>query len=263
MQINGDIVDRFNNQVVVITGAASGIGAATAALFAREGASVVVADIASTVSTVQAIKDAGGAAIGIEADIATSAGAQATVRCAIEHFGRLDILINNAGIGTPAMTEATTEEAWDRYFDVNVKSGFLCTKFALPHLREAERPVVLFTSSIAGLEGVTGLMAYCASKAAVINMARSMALEFAGERIRVNVVCPGATETPMLRGAAIPLDVFANQLPLRRLVQPEEIAQGFAYLASSAAGSITGQVLTIDGGFTAGDFKSGAFSDKA
>jgi len=253
-------MDRFDKQVVVITGAASGIGAATAALFAREGASVVVADIASTAATIQDITNAGGVAVGIEADIATSAGAQATVRCAIEHFGRLDILINNAGIGTAALTEATTEEAWDKYFDVNVKSGFLCTKFALPHLRQSERPVVLFTSSIAGLEGVIGLMAYCASKAAVINMARSMALEFAGERIRVNVVCPGATETPMLRGAAIPLDVFANQLPLKRLVQPDEIAQGFAYLASPAATSITGQILTIDGGFTAGDFKSGAFA---
>lgn len=250
---------KFENKVVLITGGASGIGAATAKLFARNGAAVVVADIAPTAETVQFILDAGGTAMGVEGDVSISSGAQQLVQQTIDRFGRIDVLINNAGIGTPAKTEDTSEEFWNKCFDVNVKSGFLCTKFALPHLR-AGHGVVLFTSSIAGLEGVTGLMAYCASKAAVINMARSMALEFAPDGVRVNVVCPGATDTPMLRGAAIPLDAFANKLPLKRLVLPEEIAEGFAFLASSAANSITGQVLTIDGGFTAGDFQSEAFT---
>lgn len=249
---------KLQGKVALVTGAASGIGAATARLFACEGASIVVADRMSTKAIAEAIHAAGGRAIGVEGDVSHADTARKVIDRALATFGRLDILVNNAGVGGPGSIEATTEEDWDRVLAVNVKSGFLCSKYALPHLRDAGGGVILFTASIAGLEGVLNLASYAASKAAIINLARSMALDHAHEGIRVNVVCPGATDTPMLRGglekSGIPIEVFAARLPTRRLVIPEEIAEAFLFLASSAARSITGQTLVIDGGFTAGDF---------
>jgi NAD(P)-dependent dehydrogenase (short-subunit alcohol dehydrogenase family) len=138
-----------------------------------------------------------------------------------------------------------------------VRSAFLCSKYALPHLR-ATGGVILFTASIAGIEGVLQLVSYAASKAAIINLARAMALDHAREGIRVNVVCPGATDTPMLREGleknGIPIEAFASRLPTQTLVTPEEVAEAFLFLGSDAARSITGQTLVIDGGFTAGDY---------
>lgn len=247
---------RFQNTVALVTGAYSGIGAATAMLFAREGAKVVAADIKEPTDTVQAIKDCGGQAIALQGDLSNSEAVNRIVATAVETFGQLDILINNAGIGGVAPSiEDVSEEDWDRLFAINVKSGFLCTKAALPHLRRATNASILFTASIAGLEGNMGLTPYATTKAAVINMARSLALDHAKDGIRVNVVCPGATDTPMLRAVPIPMEVFASGLPLGKVVTPEEIAEGFAYLASPVARSVTGHVLVIDAGYTAGDFR--------
>ncbi|MBI3785137.1 MAG: SDR family oxidoreductase [Deltaproteobacteria bacterium] len=248
---------RAANKVVVVTGAASGIGAATARLFASEGASVVVADLASTQSIVAEIREMGSQAIGVEGDLARSDVAHDLVERAVASFGRIDVLVNNAGVGGPGSIETTSEEDWDRVLAANVRSGFLCSKYALPHLR-ATGGVILFTASIARIEGVLQLVSYAASKAAIINLARAMALDHAREGIRVNVVCPGATDTPMLREGlekiGVPLEAFASRLPTHRLVMPEEVAEAFLFLASNAARSITGQTLVIDGGFTAGDF---------
>ncbi len=248
---------RAAQKVVVVTGAASGIGAATARLFASEGASVVAADLASTQGIVAEIRALGGQAIGVEGDLAHGDVARDLVGQAVTTFGRIDVLVNNAGIGGPGSIETTSEEDWDRVLASNVRSGFLCSKYALPHLR-ATGGVILFTASIAGIEGVLQLVSYAASKAAIINLARAMALDHAREGIRVNVVCPGATDTPMLREglekAGISLEAFASRLPTNRLVTPDEVAEAFVFLASSAARSITGQTLVIDGGFTAGDF---------
>jgi meso-butanediol dehydrogenase / (S,S)-butanediol dehydrogenase / diacetyl reductase len=249
---------KVPNKVAVITGAASGIGAATAKLFACEGASIVAADVTPTETIVDAIRAADGQAIGVEGDLSKPDTARNVMERALATFGRLDILVNNAGVGGPGSIEATSEEDWDRVLAANVKSGFLCSKYALPHLRTAGDGVILFTASIAGLEGVLNLASYAASKAAIINLARSMALDHAREGIRVNVVCPGATDTPMLREglvkSGIPIEAFASRLPTKRLVTPEEVAEAFLFLASRAARSITGQTLVIDGGFTAGDF---------
>jgi meso-butanediol dehydrogenase/(S,S)-butanediol dehydrogenase/diacetyl reductase len=245
---------RFENKVVIVTGAAGGIGKATAVLFAREGAAVVVADIADPSEVVSEIEQAGGRAIGVKGSVASSDFLQKMVDTAVDSYGQIDILINNAGIGiAPGPIETISEEDWDHAFAVNVKSGFLATKFALPHLRKT-RGSVLFTASVAGFEGYTNMASYTATKAAIINMARTIALDHAPEGIRVNVVCPGATDTQMVRSVPVPIEAFSNALPLKKLVQPEEIAEAFAYLASAQGASITGQTLAIDGGYSAGDF---------
>lgn len=250
---------RFEGKVVVVTGAASGIGAATAKLFAREGGRIAAADLTAPSDTVAAIRAIGGQAIGVQGDMSSGTTAERLVAETLAAYGQIDVLINNAGIvGVAASVEDVSEAEWDRMFAVNVRSSFLCTKAALPHLRKSSGSCILFTSSIAGLEGNMGLTPYAATKAAVINMARSLTLDHAHEGIRVNVVCPGATDTAMLRSVPIPIEVFASGLPLGRVVAPEEVAEAFAYLASPAARSITGHVLVIDGGYTAGDFRIAA-----
>lgn len=245
---------RLKDKVAIITGSASGIGAATARLFAREGASIVVSDIAPTRPVVDAITAAGGNAIGLEGDVSQSPVVAKLIDTTVSTFGKLDIFVSNAGAHTlPKPIDQTTEDEWDRILAVNLTAGFLCIKHAIPHLRKT-RGVILLTASIAGLEGVKGLGAYAVTKAAVINMGRTAALDYASDGIRVNVMCPGATATPMLKASEIPMDLIAQALPLRKLIPPEEIAEGFCYLASAAASSITGHVLTIDAGWTAGDF---------
>lgn len=251
---------RFKDKVVVITGAASGIGAAAAVLFAKEGARLAISDLADLEPTMAAIRQSGrGDVVAVQGDISQPAVVSRLIDQAAQAFAGIDILINNAGIPAVAPSiEQLSEELWDRIFAVNVKSGFLCTKAALPYLRRSSGSSIIFTSSIAGLEGTMGLAPYAASKAAVINLAKSLALDHAHEGIRVNVVCPGATNTAMLRAVPIPMEVFASGLPLRKVVEPDEIAEGFAYLASSSARSITGHVLVIDAGYTAGDFRIAA-----
>jgi len=245
---------RFLDKVVIVTGGASGIGQATAQLFASEGAAVVVADLNDPSSTVQAIEAAGGKAKGLQGSVASEDFLQSMIDTAVNSYGQLDVLINNAGIGLPpAPIEDADPEGWRSVFEVNVHAGFMATKLALPHLRKT-RGNVLFTSSVAGLSGQSNATCYASTKAAIINMAKSIALDHAPEGIRVNVVCPGATDTPIMDQVPVPREIFASRLPLKAMVQPEEIAQGFAYLASEHARSITGQVLTIDGGYTAGDF---------
>lgn len=244
---------RFSNKVVVVTGAGSGIGAATARLFASEGARVIVADIANQDSVVSEIVARGGTADAFFCDVSNSESVKALMAKAVESFGGLDIVVSNAGIGVLGLAEPLSEADWDRCQAVNVRGGFLCAKHALPHLRAAHGGVVLFTASIAGLEGLAGSLAYAASKAALINMARTLALDHAHEDIRFNVVCPGATDTPLLRSGAAPIEAIAAMQPLRRVVSVEEIAEGFAYLASPAARSITGQTLVIDAGASAGN----------
>jgi NAD(P)-dependent dehydrogenase (short-subunit alcohol dehydrogenase family) len=246
-------------RAALVTGAASGMGRATAHLFADEGAHVAVTDRSAEAvdAVVREITAAGGSAHGWAMDVTDGARVTQVVDEAAARFGRLDILVNNAGVGGPGSIETTSEEDWDRVLAANVRSGFLCSKYALPHLR-ATGGVILFTASIAGIEGALQLVSYATSKAAIINLVRAMALDHAREGIRVNVVCPGATDTPMLREGleknGIPIEAFASRLPTQRLVTAEEVAEAFLFLASDAARSITGQTLVIDGGFTAGDY---------
>jgi NAD(P)-dependent dehydrogenase (short-subunit alcohol dehydrogenase family) len=250
-------MDTLKGKVALITGGASGIGRATAILFAREGAAVAIVDLDEphARTAVQDIEAQGGQAIFIRCDVTRADECQHAVQATLEGFGRLDILFNNAGIVRRADVIETTEEEWDRVMDVNVKSIFLMSKYVVPVMAAAGGGAIINTSSGWGLKGGGNAVAYCASKGAVTNMTRAMAIDHGKQKIRVNAVCPGDTDTPMLRDEARQLgeteDRFlaeAANRPLRRYAQPEEIAQAVLYLASDAASYVTGTALVVDGG---------------
>jgi NAD(P)-dependent dehydrogenase (short-subunit alcohol dehydrogenase family) len=252
---------RLAKKVALVTGAASGIGRATALLFAREGAAVVVVDLdeAGAGAVVQAIRDEGGQAIAIRADVSRAEDCQRAVQTAVETWDRLDILFNNAGIIRRADVLSTTEEEWDRVMAVNVKSVFLMGKYAVPVMAQAGGGSIVNTASGWGLVGGRNALSYCASKAAVVNMTRAMALDHGPQQIRVNCICPGDTDTGMLREEARQLGEVestflagAADRPLGRVGTPKEIAEAVLYLASDAASFVTGTALVIDGGGLAG-----------
>jgi NAD(P)-dependent dehydrogenase (short-subunit alcohol dehydrogenase family) len=245
----------------LVTGGASGIGRATALLFAREGAAVAVADLDKTggEAVVQTIKDDGGQAIFVHCDVAQASNCERAVLLTVEELGGLDILFNNVGIIRRATVLDTTEEEWDRVMAVNVKSIFLLGKYAVPVIAQAGGGAIVNTASGWGLIGGRNAVSYCASKGAVVNMTRAMALDHGEQNIRVNCICPGDTDTPMLRNEARQLGasdaeflVEAADRPLHRVGRPEDIAQAALYLASDASSFVTGTALVVDGGGLAG-----------
>jgi NAD(P)-dependent dehydrogenase (short-subunit alcohol dehydrogenase family) len=245
----------------LITGGASGIGRATALLFAREGASVGVADLdeAGGQAVAQAIVAEGGRAIFVRCDVSLAADCQRAVQQTVEQLGGLDILFNNAGIIRRATVLETSEAEWDRVMAVNVKSVFLLSKYAIPIMAQAGGGAIINTASGWGLVGGRNAASYCASKGAVVNLSRAMALDHGAQNVRVNCLCPGDTDTPMLRDEAQQLgqpdeDFLAEAAdrPLRRIGQPQDIAQAALYLASDAASFVTGATLVVDGGGLAG-----------
>jgi NAD(P)-dependent dehydrogenase (short-subunit alcohol dehydrogenase family) len=245
----------------LITGGASGIGRATALLFAREGAAVCVADLgeAGGQAVVRAIREGGGRAIFVRCDVSRAADCRRAVQRTVDELGGLDILFNNAGIIRRATVVDTSEEDWDRVMAVNVKSIFLMSKVAIPIMASAGGGAIVNTASGWGLVGGANAAAYCASKGAVVNMTRAMALDHAAQNIRVNCVCPGDTDTAMLREEARQLGqpdeeflAAAAERPLRRIGRPEDVAQAVLYLAGDAASFVTGAALVVDGGGLAG-----------
>jgi NAD(P)-dependent dehydrogenase (short-subunit alcohol dehydrogenase family) len=245
----------------LITGGASGIGRATALLFAREGAAVAVADLdqAGGAQVVQTIEDTGGRAIFVLCDVTQAWDCQRAVRSTVDELGGLDILFNNAGIIRRANVLDTSEQEWDRVMAVNVRSIFLLSKVAIPVMARAGGGAIINTGSGWGLVGGRDAVSYCASKGAVVNMTRAMALDHGEQNIRVNCICPGDTDTPMLREEARQLEeadaqflAEAAQRPLRRIGRPEDIAQAALYLASDASSFVTGTILVVDGGGLAG-----------
>jgi NAD(P)-dependent dehydrogenase (short-subunit alcohol dehydrogenase family) len=245
----------------LITGGASGIGRATALLFAREGAAVAVVDLDEVggQAVVREIANNGGQAIFVRCDVSQAADCQHAVQQTVDKLGGLDILFNNAGIIRRATVIDTTEEEWDRVMAVNVKSIFLLSKYAIPVMAQAGGGVIINTASGWGLVGGRKAVSYCASKGAVVNMTRAMALDHGQQNIRVNCICPGDTDTGMLRNEARQLEepcerflAEAAQRPLRRIGRPEEIAQAALYLASDASSFVTGTSLVVDGGGLAG-----------
>ncbi len=259
---------RLGGKVAIVTGAAAGIGRATALRFATEGASIVVADLrAPEAADVAAeILAEGGTAVSIGIDVSADADARAAVALAVDTYGRLDVVVNNAGIGATGSVVTLDEATWDRVWAVNVKGGFLLSKHAVPVLRRSGGGSILFTASDGGLQGTTGLLAYNASKAAVINMVRTMALDHARHGIRVNCVCPGPVDTAILDGmlgqSGLTREVMGAGVPWEaRVGRPEEIAEAFLFLASADAGYITGVALPVDGGMIAGMFNPAAVED--
>ncbi|QGP93126.1 Dihydroanticapsin 7-dehydrogenase [Neomoorella glycerini] len=252
---------RLAGKVAIITGAGSGIGRASALAFAREGARVVAADINEETcrATVEAIKERGGRAVAVRVDVTKAADCQRMVNTALEHFGKLDVLFNNAGINHAARLHETLEEDWDRVLAVNLKSIFLCSKYAIPALIQNGGGSIINTASPAGLVGLRGLAAYCASKGGVISLSKNMALDYAPYNIRVNYICPGVIYTPMTQAIIATHEdpqkfeeEYSKMRPLGRFGKPEEIANAAVFLASDESSFMTGASIVMDGGFTAG-----------
>lgn len=248
-------------KVALITGAGSGIGRATARLFAREGAKVAVCDLnrACGEATAAAIREAGGEAIFVEANVALAADCERSLRETLAAFGRLDVLFNNAGITRRANVVDTSEADWDAVMAVNVKSIFLMSKFAVPVMAEQGGGSIVNAGSGWGLVGGKDAVSYCAAKGAVVNMTRAMAVDHGPQKIRVNSICPGDTDTAMLRNEAAQLGLAetalveaGNARPLMRVGQAEEIAQVVLFLASERASFVTGSAYVVDGGGLAG-----------
>ncbi|MDT8900602.1 beta-ketoacyl-ACP reductase [Anaeroselena agilis] len=242
----------LKDKVVLITGAAGGIGKATAIRFAEEGAKIVVADFADGAQTVEAVKALGSQAVYVKVDVTSTESCQNMVDAAKQAFGRVDVLINNAGITKDAMMKKMAKEAWDAVIGVNLTGVFNCTSAVLPTLLEQQSGVVLTTSSIVGLYGNMGQTNYAATKWGVIGMTKSWAKEMAKNGLRFNCVAPGFTGTEMVR--KIPEQVLQEKIiikiPAGRLAEPEEIAAAFAFLASDDAKYINGAVLSVDGACT-------------
>jgi NAD(P)-dependent dehydrogenase (short-subunit alcohol dehydrogenase family) len=256
-KIMGDLTGKR----ALITGGASGIGRATALLFAREGAAVSVVDVneAGGEAVAQMIVDEGGQALFVRCDVTQVADCERAVGQTVDKLGGLDILFNNAGLIRRATVIDTTEEEWNRVMAVNVKSVFLLSKYAIPVMAQAGGGVMINTASGWGLVGGRKAAAYCASKGAVVLLTKAMALDHGQQNIRVNCICPGDTDTPMLRNEARQLgesdeDFLAEaaERPLQRIGKPEDIAQAALYLASEASSFVTGTTLVVDGGGLAG-----------
>lgn len=248
---------RLKNKVAILTGAASGIGKATAKLFAEHGAKVVVADIDEDGGnqTVTDIQGAGNEAIFVKTDVTIQADTEQMVTRTVENYGKVDILFNNAGIAMRLPVAELLEEDWHRCLDVNLTGVFLCAKAAIPAMQKNGGGSIINMSSIYGIVGGDVRAAYVASKGAVTNLTRGMALDYAQDNIRVNCICPGFVETPLVAGVVKNPEEYqklANKHPMRRLGQPEEIAYGALYLASDESAFVTGIALPIDGGYTAG-----------
>lgn len=244
---------RFVDRVVIITGAASGIGAATAHRLGSEGATLVLADIDRTALSASAtrLEHLAVPIVRVPTDVSDEKQVKSLVAAAVERFGRLNVLVNNAGIGQFGHVTEITSEQWRRVMAVDLDSVFFGAKYAIPHL-VATRGCIVNTCSISGLFGDPGLVAYNTAKGAVANLTRNLAVDHAGDGVRVNSVCPGGVATPMLQrildrhGAE-----YERLVPLGRPGEPEEIAAAIAFLASDDASYVTGHNLVVDGGVTA------------
>lgn len=242
---------RFEGRTAVVTGAASGIGAAITAQLLAEGATVIAGDLA-----LDTIPEG---AVGVQVDVSDEGSVAALIETALERTGRLDVLCNNAGIGSTTDPATCTLEEWERVFAVNARGVFLGTRAALPQMLAQGSGSIVNTASVAGLVGLRDRAAYCASKGAVIAFTRQVALQYAGTGVRCNCVCPGTVDSPwvgrLLDQADDPAAARANltaRQPIGRLGTPDEIARAVVYLASDDAAFVTGSALVIDGGLTAG-----------
>jgi len=252
---------KLDGKVAIITGGSSGIGLAVAIRFVQEGAKIVLAarDSIRGKQAVEQVKAAGGQVIFVKCDVRSGSDCQSVVHAAIAEFGRLDILFNNAGIIYVDRTVVTTSEIeWAETMDINVTGTFLMSKYSVPRIAEAGGGAIINNASVFGLVGGAGVAAYCAAKGAVVILTKAMALDHAAQNIRVNCICPGSVDTPLLRDEMIALggeDIqrpkFAARHPLNRISTPEEIAEAVLFLATSDSSFITGASIPVDGGRSA------------
>jgi 3-oxoacyl-[acyl-carrier protein] reductase len=241
-------------QVALVTGASRGIGRATAIALARCGARVacVARNTEKLAETVETIRSAGGSAEAFECDVTNGAAVQALVDKIAEEWGRLDVLVNNAGITRDTLLPRMSDEQWDEVIDTNLRGTFLFARAATRPMMQARYGRIINISSVSGVRGNPGQANYSASKAAVIGFSRTVARELASRKITVNVVAPGFVETDMtaVLGEAMMEEVVKKMIPAKRIGKPEEVADAVLYFASPASGFVTGQVLVVDGGFT-------------
>lgn len=251
---------KLDGKVALVTGAASGIGAACAEAFAREGVSVVIADVNAACGEQFAarVRQAGHEALFVIADVSRAADVDRLVQQAVAHFGRINILVNNAGTWAPGTVVTLDEAEWDRVINTNLKSVFLVSKRVIPVMIQQGGGVIINVASVAGLVGATDASAYIASKGGVVNLTRGMALDFAAHKIRVNALCPGMTDTPMgdkvvnyyKPGADLKASK-AKWQPLEHIGSPADMAAMAVFLASDDAAFVTGGMFVVDGGLTA------------
>ena len=251
---------RLNDKVALITGGTSGIGEATALLFAKEGAEVAITGRNSErgKAVLERVKEVGSEGLFLRADVSSAGDCRQVVEDTVRAFGRVDILFNNAGVFYPHTTLECSEKEWDEQIDVNLKGTFLMSKFVLPVMIEQRRGVIVNNASGWGIVGGDHAVAYCASKGGVVLMTKAMAIDHGAQGIRVNCVCPGDVETPMLPADAKMRGLrwkdyiagCANR-PLGRVGTAEEIAKAVLFLASDDSSFMTGAALVVDGGGTA------------
>lgn len=249
---------EMKGKVALVTGAGSGIGRATALLFSRKGARVIVADIVpeGASETIRMIQQEGGEAIPVQADVSNAEQVRAMIEKAVKTYGRLDYAVNNAGIeAQPAPTADCAEADFDRTVAVNLRGTFLCMKYEIQQMLKQGKGAIVNTSSMAGMVGVAGMPAYTASKHGIVGLTRTAALEYARAGIRVNAVCPGATRTPMVEQIIAAMPEIGKGMeenhPIGRIAEPQEIAEAIVWLCSESASFVTGHALAVDGGLLA------------
>ena len=251
-------MNELNRKVAIVTGGSSGIGRAAVELFADEGAVAVIADVVDDPGRTLAdhLASKGKTATYVHADVSREADVQAMVTLAMTQYGRLDVLFNKAGIeGDQAMIAEATLDNWERVIDINLRGVFLGTKYGVQAMLRSGGGAIINNASVAGLVGFAGISAYCASKGGVVQLTRAAALEYATQGIRVNCLCPGVIETPMVERFTHGDPQAESQLtamePIGRVGQPDEVAQLALFLASDRSSFLTGAVIPVDGGFVA------------